>query len=1068
MKISSFSVILIFVVLVVIGAGISPLLSLQYNPTVKGKNLTVSYNWPGASARVIESEVTSRLEGVISTLPGIGDITSNSSKESGSINITVKPGVNLDAIKFELTSLIRRIYPKLPKEVSFPRINARSASNYNPFASPFMGGGSSVNESVPVLTYTINSSLSPLKINEYAEEKIVKELSLIPGLGSTDLSGATSYVYDIEYNPEHIANLGIGSSDIYSAISSNSGRESIIGNRDGVAIVLRTEGANESLKKIPVKNVNGRIITLEDICRITLREEMPARYVRINGLNTINLSVKAERGANNLELIKAVKSKMSELEKTFPENFSAIIVQDQSTEIKGEINKILRRTILSIIILLAFVYLVSRSLRYLAVIAVTLVANILIAFIFYYIFKLEIHIYSLAGITVSLGIVIDTSIIMISHYGYYKNRKAFIAILAALLTTIGALSIVFLLPEGVKNILLEFSAVIIVNLSVSMVIALLLIPALIDTFPIRGVSWVRSIGATRSVIKFNNIYRKFILFGRAHKWIFILLIIIGFGIPLHLLPTKIQKEKNTFHKIYNKTIGSSFYQNKIKSIAEPLLGGSMRLFNKSRKFGGFYREPGKQQIYINASLPDGCTIQQLNEIVTHMENYLTQFEQIKIFHTSINSYRNASITVSFKDEYEYSSFPAMLQNEIISKAIDFGGANWSVRGIGEQYFNNNVSSGENRSNSIEMSGYNYDILYNYCTDLANTLSEHQRVNGPVVAGAMGFGRIGKSEYYIEFDKEKLAGLNINPQSIFGTLIRKLSPSGSASIKSEDGKIISASIISDESNTFDIWNLRSEYLDIGDRKIKFSDIGKIEMRRSGNDIYKKNQQYMLSVAYDFIGPYELASKVRDREIKRLNEEVLPLGFKAGSDRGVYSFMGSSTSYFWILFMIAAIIYFICAILFESLTQPLIIIILIPISFIGLFLTFSVTSFTFDQGGFAALIMLSGISVNAGIYIINQYNLLKSANRKSTVEPAGKSNAKSQRSELSLYIKAYNHKIIPILLTIISTILGLVPFLTDGPNEVFWFSFAVGTMGGLLFSLVGIVFILPVWGRNRESL
>ncbi|MHC1780744.1 MAG: efflux RND transporter permease subunit [Bacteroidales bacterium] len=1065
MKIPSFSVILIFVVLVIVGAGIAPLLSLQYSPTVKGKNLTVSYSWPGASARVIESEVTSKLEGVVSTLSGIGDITSNSSKERGSINITLKPKTDIDAVKFELTTLIRRIYPKLPKEVSFPRITARSASSYNPFAGPYQRGYQS-NEGVPVMTYTINSSLSPLKINDYAEEKIVKELALIPGLGSADLSGATSYVYDIEYNPEHIANLGITAGDISTAIGNNSGKESIIGNRDGVAIVLRTEGANESLKKIPVKNVKGRIITLEDISGITLREEMPASYSRINGLNTINLSIKAERGANNLEVIKAVKKKMAELEKIFPENFSAIIVQDQSTEIKGEINKILRRTVLSILILLGFVYLVSRSLRYLAVITVTLIANILIAFIFYYLFKLEIHIYSLAGITVSLGIVIDTSIIMISHYGYYKNRKAFIAILAALLTTIGALAIVFLLPENERNILLEFSAVIIINLSVSMAIALLLIPALIDTFPIRSVSAVRSLKATRRVIKFNNLYRRFILFGRGHKWIFILLIILGFGIPIHLLPSKIQKEENAFHRLYNKTIGGSFYQNKIKSIAEPLLGGSMRLFTKSRSFGGFYREPGKQQIYIGASLPDGCTVQQLNEIVTHMENYLTQFEQIKIFHTNVGSYNSASITISFKDEYENTSFPAMLQNEIISKAIDFGGANWTVRGIGEQYFNNNVSSGENRSNSIEMSGYNYDLLYKYCLVLADTLSNHQRVQGPVVAGAGGFGRIGKNEYYIEFDKEKLAGLNINPQTIFNTLIRKLSPSGSSSIKSEDDKIISVSIISDESKTFDIWNLRSEYLDIGDRKIKFSDIGKIEMRRSGNDIYKKNQQYMLSVAYDFVGPYELASKVRDREIKRMNSDVLPLGFKAGSDRMGY-FMSSNSSYFWILLLIATIIYFICAILFESLTQPLIIIILIPISFIGLFLTFAFTKFTFDQGGFAALIMLSGISVNAGIYIINQYNLLKTTNRKSPVEPAGKSDAKSQRSELSLYIKAYNHKIIPILLTIISTVLGLVPFLTDGRNEVFWFSFAVGTMGGLLFSLIGIVFILPVWGKKRAS-
>ena len=100
------------------------------------------------------------------------------------------------------------------------------------------------------------------------------------------------------------------------------------------------------------------------------------------------------------------------------------------------------------------------------------------------------------------------------------------------------------------------------------------------------------------------------------------------------------------------------------------------------------------------------------------------------------------------------------------------------------------------------------------------------------------------------------------------------------------------------------------------------------------------------------------------------------------------------------------------------------------------------------------MLSGISVNAGIYVINQYNLLR---RK----------GEGIKSPIPFYIKAYNHKIIPILLTIISTILGLTPFLIDGRNEVFWFSFAVGTMGGLLFSIIGIVFILPVWGRKTQK-
>ena len=151
------------------------------------------------------------------------------------------------------------------------------------------------------------------------------------------------------------------------------------------------------------------------------------------------------------------------------------------------------------------------------------------------------------------------------------------------------------------------------------------------------------------------------------------------------------------------------------------------------------------------------------------------------------------------------------------------------------------------------------------------------------------------------------------------------------------------------------------------------------------------------------------------------------------------------------LIAVIIYFIGAILFESLLQPLAVILLIPISFIGVFLTFYLTGFRFDQGGFAAFVLLCGIVVNAGFYVISEYNYLR---RSSCQRP------------LQNYLKAYNHKIVPILLTVISTILGLIPFLFEGEGEVFWFSFAIGTMGGMIFNLVALFFFLPLFLSFKE--
>ena len=114
--------------------------------------------------------------------------------------------------------------------------------------------------------------------------------------------------------------------------------------------------------------------------------------------------------------------------------------------------------------------------RYLSIIAIALAANLLIAIIAYWLFKVQLHIYSLAGVTVSLGLIIDSTIVMADHYSYYHDRKAFQAILAALLTTIGSLIIIFFLPDELRDNLYDFGWIIIINLTLSLLVAYFFVP----------------------------------------------------------------------------------------------------------------------------------------------------------------------------------------------------------------------------------------------------------------------------------------------------------------------------------------------------------------------------------------------------------------------------------------------------------------------------------------------------------------------------------------------------------------------------------------------------------------
>ena len=184
--------------------------------------------------------------------------------------------------------------------------------------------------------------------------------------------------------------------------------------------------------------------------------------------------------------------------------------------------------------------------------------------------------------------------------------------------------------------------------------------------------------------------------------------------------------------------------------------------------------------------------------------------------------------------------------------------------------------------------------------------------------------------------------------------------------------------------------------------------------------------------------------------------MPVGYRClNRTSGWYEDTGTQ---WWLICIIVIIIYFVCAILFESLRLPLVIISLIPVSFIGTFLIYWLTGVEFGTGGFASLVLLCGLTVNAGIYILAEYQHLHS----SSFNP---------HSPLLYYVRVYNHKIIPVFLTILSTILGLIPFFIDGKDSPFWFSFAVGATGGLLFSIVALVFVMPIFlalkNNNREQ-
>ena len=221
-----------------------------------------------------------------------------------------------------------------------------------------------------------------------------------------------------------------------------------------------------------------------------------------------------------------------------------------------------------------------------------------------------------------------------------------------------------------------------------------------------------------------------------------------------------------------------------------------------------------------------------------------------------------------------------------------------------------------------------------------------------------------------------------------------------------------------------------------------DMMSVRRREAKNIIPKNNQEYVLNIAFNVLGTESYTSEFIDNTIKKANMQM-PVGYHC--TRTTYGSAVEEGASYWLLLLVVVFVFFICAIQFESLRMSAVIVSVIPLSMIGSFLTFCLTRVQFGSGGFASMVLLIGITVNSGIYIISQYRLC----------------ARQCKDWRKAYIKAYSHKIIPVVLTIASTIMGLVPFFIDGTDEPFWFSFATGVTGGLLFSLPAIIFVMPVF-------
>ncbi len=1044
-RLTPFRVVLLAVVIGICGMGVLPFLSIQLNPPPRSHGLQISYQLPGGTPENIESEITAPLERVLASIEGLNQIESRSTDNSGQIQLQFDDKFDIGEKRLETSARIRQLYDQFPPGTSFPQIHYRSEFQTDQ----------------RLLTFAISSTMPSSQLHDYLTRNLLPDISAQQGIASVNIYGASEREIHLVLQPKKLQALNVEPSEVINTIRTaitkrELGQTRISGQSptpELTYLVYGGEGIDRQpldfIPNLPIGQRSDRMIYVRDVGHLRMDVAPPNQYYRINGLQSVNLTVMAERSANLLRLADNTVDMVNRFESENASFLQVFESYNAADFLGSELTTITWRSGATLLILLLFIIVIYRNVRQILIIVSCLIFTLLASFLVYYFAGLSLHLYSIAGLTLSFGIILDNILIMSDHVRKKGNQAIFLAILAATVTTIGALAAIFLMEKNQRENLVDFFLIFSINLTMSLVTALILIPALSSLFGVRDqIRFRRKLASKLAGI--NRVHRNYIGFVSRYRLVIPLVFILSFGVPLFLLPTSIDQEGKWAQR-YNDFQEKPLYADHIRPFMDEWLGGTFRLFYNHRDrffFGSQRREETK--LYLQSQMPPGGTLEQLNEVMLRIEAFLKSFPEIQQFQLNISSPQRATIEIHFQDAYQQSGFPYQLKDELTTFAISAGSADFRVWGVGDAF--NNVLPGERVSTHIILTGYNFDKIWSLARTSQAYLEQHPRIKKVFINTDVNYYIPDNYYYYLEFkDPAFLLKNNIHLGIMASHLQTGRRDFGPVARWPYDGRMIPLRMMQTLDDQDQMWSFMKAPVGLDSASFyRQEHVFNLNKEKGSSDIVRKNQAYQLVLEYDFIGNYRLGQKVMEESLEQI-QAGLPVGYKVESQRNYWQRNSTESSIIGIILAGVVFVWILGSILFNSVRQALIPVAMIPFAYIGIFLATHFFEFQFGQGGLASFLLVGGLSVNAVFFIINDYNRIRLRQPFLSTSEA--------------YLKAYNGKIVPILLTALSTVLGLLPFVLFDKDDPFWFSLAICTIGGMIISVLVLVLLLPVFFKGK---
>ncbi|MCO5103050.1 MAG: efflux RND transporter permease subunit [Burkholderiaceae bacterium] len=477
-------------IMVLGGVAITQLPIAQY-PPVAPPSIVVSASYPGASAQTLEDSVLSVIEREMNGSPGLIYMESVAQANgTGNITLSFEPGTNADLAQVDVQNRLSRATPRLPAAVTQQGVRVDKArSNFLLFA----------------MLSSDSPDWNPVALGDYASRNIVPELQRLPGIGQAQLFG-TERAMRVWIDPDKLLGLNLSSADVVAAIRAQNVQVSAgeIGSLPNVAgqgisatvVVNGQLGSVEEFGGITLRaNPDGSTVRLRDVARIELGGQSYATSARLNGKPSVGVGLQLSPSGNALAAAKAVRAKMSELERFFPQGMKWSIPYDSSRFVQISITQVAVTLAEAVALVFLVMFLFLQNLRYTIIPTIVVPVALLGTFATLLALGFSINVLTMFGMVLVIGIVVDDAIVVVENVERIMSeeglapleatRKAMGQISGAIVGVTVVLVSVFtplaFFSGSVGNIYRQFAAVMVASIAFSAFLALSLTPALCAT-----------------------------------------------------------------------------------------------------------------------------------------------------------------------------------------------------------------------------------------------------------------------------------------------------------------------------------------------------------------------------------------------------------------------------------------------------------------------------------------------------------------------------------------------------------------------------------------------------------